>query len=83
MIPRTRTGVAGAAGFVCLFSLVWLASGGISQPADRKPLRHMEHLGRGVVAIHQGDGKVYVGWRLLGTDPDEIAFNLYRTAGDG
>ncbi|MFD2569176.1 rhamnogalacturonan lyase [Spirosoma soli] len=43
----------------------------------------MENLGRGVVAINQGEGKVYVGWRLLGTDPDNIAFNLYRTSGNG
>ena len=41
--------------------------------------RQMEDLGRGVVAINQGGGKVYVGWRLLGTDPDDIAFNLYRS----
>ena len=40
--------------------------------------RQMERLGRGVAAIHQGDGKVFVSWRLLGNDPDEIAFNLYR-----
>ena len=40
--------------------------------------RQMEKLGRGVVAINQGDGKVYVGWRMLGTDPDNIAFNVYR-----
>ncbi len=43
----------------------------------------MENLGRGVVAVHQGDGKVFVSWRLLGTDPDGIAFNLYRSTGDG
>ena len=43
--------------------------------------RQMENLGRGVVAIHQGEGKVYIGWRLLGTDPNDIAFNLYRTTG--
>ena len=43
----------------------------------------MEKLGRGVVAIHQGDGKVFVSWRLLGTDPEAIAFNVYRAAGDG
>ncbi len=43
--------------------------------------RQMENLGRGVVAVNQGDGKVYVGWRMLGTDPDDIAFNLYRTTG--
>jgi len=40
--------------------------------------RQMEKLGRGVVAIEQDDGKVYVGWRMLGTDPDDIAFNVYR-----
>ncbi|MBC7915697.1 MAG: rhamnogalacturonan lyase, partial [Pyrinomonadaceae bacterium] len=39
----------------------------------------MEDLGRGVVAINQGGGKVYIGWRMLGTDPDNIAFNLYRS----
>lgn len=55
----------------------------ISQTTDNHALRQMENLGRGVVAIHQGDGKVFVGWRLLGTDPDEISFNLYRTSGDG
>jgi rhamnogalacturonan endolyase len=45
--------------------------------------RQMENLGRGMVAIAQDDGKVYLGWRLLGTDPDDIAFNVYRTTGDG
>jgi len=40
--------------------------------------RQMEKLGRGMVAINQGNGKVYIGWRMLGTDPDNIAFNAYR-----
>ena len=44
--------------------------------------RQMERLGRGVVAIHQGEGKVYVGWRFLGTDPDDVAFDVYRAVGD-
>ena len=43
--------------------------------------RQMENLDRGVIAINQGGGSVYVGWRLLGTEPDEIAFNLYRASG--
>ena len=38
----------------------------------------MEPLGRGVVAIQEGTGKVFVSWRLLGTDPTGIAFNVYR-----
>ncbi len=45
--------------------------------------RVMENLGRGVVAIHQETNKVFVSWRILGTDPKDIAFNLYRTAENG
>ncbi len=44
--------------------------------------RRMESLGRGLVAVHRDDGKVFVSWRLLDTDPREVAFNLYRVAGD-
>jgi len=40
----------------------------------------MEKIDRGVVAIHEGDGKVFVSWRLLATDAPDTAFNLYRTA---
>lgn len=43
--------------------------------------RQMENLTRGIVAVKQPGG-VYVGWRLFGTDPEGIAFNLYRVAGD-
>ena len=38
----------------------------------------VESLSRGVVAVHQPDGKVYVSWRLLASDPDGVAFNVYR-----
>jgi rhamnogalacturonan endolyase len=40
--------------------------------------RQMEHLGRGLVAMRTADDDVFVQWRLLGTDPTDIAFNLYR-----
>ncbi|MGV3587841.1 MAG: rhamnogalacturonan lyase [Adhaeribacter sp.] len=43
--------------------------------------RIMENLGRGVVAVNQGGGKVFVSWRMLGNDPENIAFNLYRKSG--
>src|SRR5215217_6661051 len=43
----------------------------------------MENLGRGVVAIRQNTTDVYVGWRLSGTDPSAVAFNLYRSTGGG
>ncbi|WP_244095112.1 rhamnogalacturonan lyase [Pedobacter alluvionis] len=42
----------------------------------------MEKLGRGVIAVRQNNDSVYVGWRMLGTDADEIAFNLYRKSGN-
>jgi rhamnogalacturonan endolyase len=41
----------------------------------------VENLGRGLLALRTGDSSVYVGWRLLGTDPAGLAFNLYRTTG--
>lgn len=51
----------------------------VSNLSAQKPkLRQMEKLSRGVVAVVQGDGKVFVGWRMFGTDPENIAFNLYR-----
>lgn len=41
--------------------------------------RLMENLDRGVVAVRNADGKVFVSWRLLGTEPTNLSFNLYRT----
>jgi hypothetical protein len=40
-----------------------------------------ERLNRGLVAMPIADGKVYLGWRLLASDPAAIAFNLYRRSG--
>lgn len=43
----------------------------------------MERLSRGVVAVHEPDGKVFVSWRLLASDSEGTAFNLYRTTAPG
>jgi rhamnogalacturonan endolyase len=40
--------------------------------------RQMEKLSRGVVAIRFEPNKVWVSWRMFGTDSDKVAFNLYR-----
>jgi len=48
--------------------------------ATALPQRHMENLTRGLVAVKQADDTVYLGWRLFGTDPESLAFNLYRTS---
>jgi rhamnogalacturonan endolyase len=47
------------------------------------PSRQLESLDRGIVAAHQGEGRVFVSWRLLATDPESVAFNVYRASGDG
>jgi hypothetical protein len=39
--------------------------------------REMENIDRGVVAVKVSSG-VFVSWRMLGTEPDEIAYNIYR-----
>lgn len=41
--------------------------------------REMENLGRGIVAINKGAGEVFVSWRLLGNDAEDVGFDLYRT----
>ncbi|MEY4489460.1 MAG: hypothetical protein RIQ79_1968 [Verrucomicrobiota bacterium] len=38
----------------------------------------VEKLGRGLVALRELDGQVYLSWRLLADDPSSIAFNVYR-----
>ena len=40
-----------------------------------------EKLDRGLVALPQADGGVYIGWRLLASDPADTAFHVYRSNG--
>lgn len=44
--------------------------------------RAMENLDRGVVAVRNPTGKVFVSWRLLGTEPQDLAFNIYKSSGN-
>jgi rhamnogalacturonan endolyase len=37
-----------------------------------------ENIDRGVIALNVKEKEVYVGWRFLKDDPDNIAFNVYR-----
>ena len=43
--------------------------------------RMMENLSRGVFALRKSSSTAFISWRLFGTDPDTIAFNLYRKRG--
>jgi rhamnogalacturonan endolyase len=47
-------------------------------PAAKERTRFLERLDRGLVAVHQADGRVFLSWRLLASDADGTAFNVYR-----
>jgi rhamnogalacturonan endolyase len=52
-------------------------------PLGWAPSRIEEALDRGMVATAIDERRVYLGWRLLRTDPSGVTFNLYRsTDGD-
>ncbi len=73
-------------------ALLWFATFFTSAPLHAQ--RQSEKLGRAVLALRgvdsggngtnnwsgTGVNQVYVGWRLLATDPENIAFNVYRSA---
>ncbi len=40
--------------------------------------KQVEFLNRGVVALRKSANEVFISWRLLGNDPSDIAFNVYR-----
>ena len=39
--------------------------------------RIMENLDRGLVAVRRSDGKNFLSWRMLGTEPNSVAYNIY------
>ena len=39
--------------------------------------RTVEKLNRGLVAMRLDENQVYVGWRMLGTEPTDVSYNLY------
>ncbi len=53
----------------------------VSATPMKKAARQLEELDRGLVAVVKGSG-VYLGWRKLGTDPENVAFNIYRNGGE-
>ncbi|MFJ3304037.1 rhamnogalacturonan lyase [Streptomyces sp. NPDC086549] len=45
--------------------------------AEAATARQVEALDRGVVSVHTDSGNL-ISWRWLGTDPDDVSFNVYR-----
>lgn len=58
--------------------VLWAASLLALRAAEPRVPGQMEKLDRGVVAIRQPDGKVFVSWRLLANEREETPFHLYR-----
>ncbi|MFE2262421.1 rhamnogalacturonan lyase [Streptomyces griseosporeus] len=53
------------------------ALAGLPQSAQAATARQVERLDRGLTSVHTGSGNL-VSWRWLATDPDNVAFNVYR-----
>ncbi|WP_410808899.1 hypothetical protein [Micromonospora sp. 067-2] len=67
---------------VLLATLPLLASGLVAPQvaaaaAPGAGLRQLEHLDRGLVAVKTAEG-VYLSWRFLGDEPDDVAYRVYR-----
>ncbi|MDX3308546.1 rhamnogalacturonan lyase [Streptomyces sp. ME08-AFT2] len=52
---------------------------GLPQAAHAATARQVERLDRGLTSVHTGSGNL-VSWRWLATDPNDVAFNVYRGA---
>jgi len=62
---RSRFWIVWIIVFSCFFSFAAGVSGA-------------EKLDRGLVAIERGDGSVFLSWRLLDSDPEDMAFRVGR-----
>ena len=55
-------------------------------PSPETPVvlpRQVDYLDRGLIALRRAGNQVYLGWRMLGTDPTDVSFNVYRSANGG
>ncbi|MFT0802245.1 rhamnogalacturonan lyase [Bacillus swezeyi] len=66
-----------AASSLLLLTLVPAVSEQAEAGTQAAQPRQMESLTRGLVAVKTGNG-VFVSWRLLGTEPSSVSFNVYR-----
>ncbi len=60
--------------YLCLFTLLLSGSMVFAQ-------RKMEYLDRGLIAMPDRKGHLFVSWRLLGTEDPATTFNVYRNTG--
>src|SRR5262245_44125294 len=67
--------------YLCVVASYMARTAHTQQPVTGPSL--MENLGRGVVAVRSTTTDVFISWRVLGTDPPDTAYNLYRSTGGG
>jgi rhamnogalacturonan endolyase len=67
--------------YLCAVASYMARTAHTQQPVTGPSL--MENLGRGVVAVRSTTTEVFISWRVLGTDPPDTAYNLYRSTGGG
>ncbi|MGN9761930.1 rhamnogalacturonan lyase [Streptomyces sp. SD31] len=65
------------AGLTAATALALSALTGLPQTAHAATARQVERLDRGLTSVHTGSGNL-VSWRWLATDPNDVAFNVYR-----
>src|ERR1044071_9625082 len=65
------------------FAVVAVAFAAAMACTVRAATHMMEYLDRGVIAVRTSATDVFISWRVLGTDPTDVSFNLYRTTGAG
>ncbi|MDQ0963798.1 rhamnogalacturonan endolyase [Streptomyces sp. B4I13] len=64
-------------GLTAATALALSALTGLPQTAHAATARQVERLDRGLTSVHTGSGNL-VSWRWLATDPNDVAFNVYR-----
>ena len=58
---------------LCLATMATMA-----QPSYDYSQLCMEQMDRGLVAVRQTDGRVFLSWRILRSDPKNVPFDIYR-----
>jgi len=64
-------------GLTSATALALSALTGLPQTAHAATARQVERLDRGLTSVRTGSGNL-VSWRWLATDPNDVAFNVYR-----
>ncbi|AWT46851.1 rhamnogalacturonan lyase [Streptomyces actuosus] len=72
---RARRRLIGGTSVAAALAVSALA--GLPQSAQAATARQVERLDRGLTSVHTSSGNL-VSWRWLATDPDNVAFHVYR-----